>query len=254
MTPRETVLWISAHPEPRSLTGSLREQGIAHLRERGHEVIESDLYAMAWDPVLRPSDTTSGRFSVTADTRRDYLEGTQPGDVAAEQEKLRRASAVVLQFPLWWYGMPAIMKGWLDRVLVSGFAFGTDEATGRRLRFEQGQFVGTRALVATTLGDRAASIGPRGKSGELEQLLFGLLHGTLAYTGMSVLEPWALPSADFTDTEDDPFLGLRDRLDGLFSDDPIPYRPQFTGDYSSEWALLPHIRPGETSLDVHVVR
>jgi NAD(P)H dehydrogenase (quinone) len=74
--------------------------------------------------------------------------------------------------------------------------------TGRRLRFEQGPFVGKRALVVTTLGDRPRAIGPRGKSGELHELLFGLLHGTFAYTGMSVLSPWALPSANhLTDYE-----------------------------------------------------
>ncbi|GEK81127.1 NAD(P)H-dependent oxidoreductase [Agrococcus baldri] len=253
MSTASVVLWVSAHPEPRSLTGSLRRDGIAHLRGLGHEVLESDLYAMHWDPVLAPV-RDEGRFHVTADTRRDFLEGTQPPDVAREQEKLRRADAVVLQFPLWWYGVPAIMKGWFDRVLVSGFAFGKDAGTGRRLRFEQGPFAGTRALVAVTLGDRPASIGPRGKSGELEQLLFGLLHGTLAYTGMHVLRPWALPSADFAEHDGAAAASLRARLDDLLTAPPIPYRPQFTGDYTDDWELAPHIRPGETGLDLHVER
>ncbi|MFC7374255.1 NAD(P)H-dependent oxidoreductase [Brachybacterium sp. GCM10030267] len=262
-----TVLWVSAHPEPRSLNGALRRDGIAHLRRLGHSVIESDLYAMEWDPVLRPRDggrverpgaDTAGcdeppeRFRVSADTRQALLTGRQPADVVREQAKLERAAAIVLQFPLWWYGMPALMKGWFDRVFVSGFAFGTDPETGRRLRFEQGPFRQKRALVVTTLGDRPHAIGPRGKSGELHELLFGLLHGTFAYTGMDVLSPWALPSADRIEDTAPVRRSLRTRLDGLFTEAPLPYRPQFTGQYTPEWELAPHVLPGQSGLSVHL--
>lgn len=252
---RGHVLWLSAHPEPQSLSGSLRRDGISHLRAGGFEVTESDLYAMNWNPVVTRQDAglkEQDRFYVSADVRSTYLHGRLPQDVAAEQEKLRAADAVVVQFPLWWYGMPAILKGWFDRVFVSGFAFGKEPATGRRLRFEQGPFTGKRALAAVTLGDRPASIGPRGKSGQLEELLFGLLHGTFAYTGMSALKPWALPSADFTEDYDAARYSLLTRLDRLFQEKPIPYRPQFTGHYTDDWELQPHIRPGETGISVHV--
>ena len=249
-----TVLWLSAHPEPRSLNGSLRTIGIEHLRTLGHTVVESDLYAMEWDPVVRPRDAAnhpSHRFRISADTRTAHLTGAQPDAIVHEQEKLRRADALVIQFPLWWYGMPAILKGWFDRVFVSGFAFGTDEATGRRLRFEQGPFTGKRALVITTLGDRPHAIGPRGKSGELNELLFGLLHGTFAYTGMSVLEPFAIPSADRIDDFTPIRTRLTDRLGKLFTAPTIPYRPQFTGEYTTDWELAPHLRPGEHGLRIH---
>lgn len=253
-----TILWVSAHPEPRSLNGSLRGAAIAHLRSTGHLVLESDLYAMGWDPVVRPADgghdtkDESEPFRVSTDTRNAYLAGSQPPEVCREQAKLRRADAVIVQFPLWWYGMPAILKGWFDRVFVSGFAFGTDPVTGRRLRFEQGPFVGKRALAVTTLGDRPLAIGPRGKSGELHELLFGLLHGTFAYTGMSVLPPWALPSADRITDYEQAREDLCHRLDGLFTEEPLPYRAQFTGDYTPEWELAPHVRPGETGVRVHL--
>lgn len=252
-----TIFWISAHPEPRSLNGSLRRDALAHLRRRGHTVWESDLYAMGWDPVVRPADggrrsDDPGSFRVSADTREASLTGSQPTEVSREQEKLLRADAVVVQFPLWWYGMPAILKGWFDRVFVSGFAFGTDPVTGRRLRFEQGPFVGKRALVVTTIGDRPLAVGPRGKSGELCELLFGLLHGTFAYTGMSVLPPWALPSADRITDYEEARDRLCQRLDRLFTDEPIAYRPQFTGDYTEDWELAPHVRPGEHGIRVHV--
>ena len=129
-----TVLWLSAHPEPRSLNGALRSRGIRRLRENGHRVLESDFYAMGWDPVVRLSDggrpdrpaPQERRFRVGEDTRAAHREGRHDPAVTREQEKLLRADALVVQFPLWWYGMPAILKGWFDRVLVSGFAFGTD--------------------------------------------------------------------------------------------------------------------------------
>lgn len=259
-TERQTVLWVSSHPELRSLNGHLQAAGITHLRALGHRVLVSDLYALDWDPVLRREDgvhsatTLDQRFRVSEDTRTAHREGTQPADVARERAKLVAADAVVVQFPLWWYGMPAILKGWFDRVLVSGFAFGIDPDSGQRLRFEQGPFVGKRALVVTTLGDRAKAIGPRGISGQLDQLLFGLLHGTLAYTGMSVLHPWALPSADHLDETRDPGSSLLERLDSLFTEAPIEYRHQFAGDYTEEWELHHDVCPNETGLNVHIRR
>src|SRR5690625_7896091 len=64
-----TVLWLSAHPEPRSLNGSLRRDGLAALRAAGHRVLESDLYAMGWDPVVRRAnldrEAITGRLGVT---------------------------------------------------------------------------------------------------------------------------------------------------------------------------------------------
>lgn len=251
----KTILWVSAHPEPESLNGSLRRDGLAHLSAVGHTVLESDLYAMGWDPVVRREDAgveEGRRFRVTKDVRQAYLDNRLPGDVTAEQEKLRSADALVIQFPLWWYGMPAILKGWFDRLFISGFAFGKDPGTEQRLRFEQGPFRGKRALAALTLGDRPASIGPRGKSGEITELLFGLLHGTFAYTGMDPLRPWALPSADFTEDYDAVLSSLTGRLDSLFDEAPLPYRPQFTGQYTEQWELMPEIRPGDSGLSVHV--
>lgn len=253
----KTVFWLSAYPEPRSLNGQLRRAGLDLLNAAGHHVVESDLYAMGWDPVVRADGLAvpGERFDPTGDTRRAYIEGTLPSDVQAEQAKLRIADAVVVQFPLWWYGVPAILKGWFDRVLVSGFAFGNDPDTGQRMRFENGRFRGKRVLVLTTLGDRPKAIGPRGKSGELCELLFGLLHGTFAYTGMDVLPPMAFPSVDFTDDESYARVehALRGRLDHLFEAGPISYRPQFQGDYTEEWELIPEVRPGETGLSVHVL-
>lgn len=252
-----TILWVLAHPEPTSLGAALATDGRTALCAAGHEVIVSDLYAMGWDPVVTRHNLDrrgiTGRMRVTGCGRDAYVEGTLPADVAAEQDKLRCADALVVQFPLWWYGMPAILKGWFDRVFVSGFAFGADPGTGRRLRFEQGPFGGKRALAVITAGDRPGALGPRGISGPPTELFYGLLHGTFAYTGMAALEPWLLPSADFT-TEADfeaASRSLTHRLAGLFTEAPIRYREQFTGDYTDAWDLQPHVAPGRSGLAVH---
>lgn len=251
-----TVLWVHAHPEPESVNGHLARHGMTHLRDGGAAVLESDLYGMGWQPVLdRAGLALEGEpFCPTAHTRAAFVAGTLPDDVLREQNKIRAADAIVVQFPLWWYGMPAMLKGWFDRVFVAGFAFGTDPATGRRLRFENGPFVGKRALVVATMGDRPASIGPRGKSGHFPELMFGLLHGTFAYTGMSALPPFAVPSADRLDQAGvaAAMADLTRRLDALFTDDPIPYRPQFQGDYTDDWELAEHVRPGDAGLSVHL--
>lgn len=257
MTTSRKILWVRAFPEPHSLNGSLRSAGIDKLVGMDHQVVTSPLYEMGWNPVVTGDGIVppGTRFNATTDSRQAYLEGRLPHDVSAEQEKIRAADAIVVQFPLWWYGLPAILKGWIDRVFISGFAFGKNPDTGKRLRFEQGPFRGKRVLGVMTLGDRERAIGPRGKSGELHELLFGLLHGTFAYTGMDVIDPVAFPSADFTDSQSyylaEKRLGRR--LSHLFDAEPIPYRPQFQGDYTAEWDLEPDVRPNETGLSVHVM-
>ena len=258
MAADRSVLWISAHPSTISLNHALRDAGIDTLKRDGVGVVSSDLYRMGWDPVLGGASFGEAEeaFHPTESVRRAFVEGRGPADVRAEQAKIEAADAVVLQFPLWWYGVPAILKGWFDRVLHAGFAFGADPETGKRLRFENGPFRGKRALVITTLGDRPQAIGPRGKSGEIHELLFGLLHGTLAYTGFDVLEPLAIPSADHIDADNFPAIRaeLENRVSDIFRSPPIPYRPQFAGDYTEEWALAEHVLSGQTGLSIHVDR
>ncbi len=75
-----------------------------HLGSGGLQVVESDLFAMGWDPVVHGEGLVEDgrRFDPTGDPRRVYVEGSLPDDVRREQEKLASADAVVVQFPLWW--------------------------------------------------------------------------------------------------------------------------------------------------------
>lgn len=265
------VLWILAHPEQRSLNASLMREGLEELAAHGHDTQVSDLYAMGWRAVL-DADGDGGdgggadahepacgegarRFTVGAEQERAYLGGTQSEDVRSEQRKITWADTLVLQFPLWWFGPPAILKGWLDRVLVQGFAFGVRDADGRTLRYGEGGLAGRRALVVTSVGARESSFGPRGIHGHIKDVLWPLLHGTFWYTGMTAHEPFVVYGADrlTPDAYDGYARGLRERLRTLPEAAPLAYRRESGGDYDEELRLRPWIAPDGSGPGIHEV-
>lgn len=251
------VLWIFAHPEMRSPTGSLHREGVAALTEAGHHVEVSDLYAMKWNPVVDHDDYgTPGdeRLYVAHASKQALQTGTLSADVRAEHDKLARADLVVMQFPLWWYGTPAILKGWIDRVLVRGYAYGLPdpEHPGRSRRYGDGGLAGKRALAVVTVGGGAEGFGPRSINGSLEDVLFPLLHGTFFYTGMRLLPPVAVYGANWTsDAEYQAAAELRTCLLEAERTPPIPYPTQNGGDYDDNGTLVPHIASGQSGFNVH---
>lgn len=254
------VLYVHAHPEPLSLNGAIQSFAVEHLRGLGHEVQVSDLYAMRWNAVLGPGDfparDASRPFHPEHDSGVAFSEGTQLAEVTAEQQKLLWADALILQFPLWWYSMPAIMKGWVERVYAYGFAYGIGEHSDTRWgdRFGEGVMAGKRAMLVVTTGGWESHYGPRGINGETNELLFPIQHGTLYYPGFEVLPPYLVhrtgkvDEARFADIRET----LGQRLANLFTDAPIPFRKQNFGDYSiPDMTLKPHLAPGQTGLRVH---
>jgi putative NADPH-quinone reductase len=131
------VLVIFAHPLDDSFHAHLHRIAVARLRARGHEVDDCDLYAEGFDPVL------------DAPARRRYFDapGNRQG-VERYVERLFAAEAVVLCFPVWCFGPPAILKGFMDRVLIPGvsFALGADGRMRPNLRHL------TRLIAVTTYG------------------------------------------------------------------------------------------------------
>ena len=124
----------------------------------------------------------NGDYLVYAlEQRHGYETGTLAPDIAAEIEKLKKADLLILNFPVYWFSVPAMLKGWIDRVLVSGLCYG-----GMRF-YDQGGLRGKKAALSFTLGGRPHMFGPDAIHGELDMLLRPLLRGTLAYVGMDVL-------------------------------------------------------------------
>lgn len=250
------ILWVFAHPDHRSLNGSLRDTALKSLAESGHTVEESDLYRMCWNPVVDSDDyghDPADRLHVATASSRALRTGTLAEDIVAEQEKLRRADAVVLQFPLWWFSMPAILKGWVDRVFVEGFGYGIRGETGGTRRYGDGLMAGKRALIVTSMGGSEHTVSDRGINGSLEELLFPIQHGFFWYTGMSVLSPVLIPSADRI-TEQGYGIAeseLTGRLDSLFTEEAIAFRHQKGGDYDEKFVLRPEVASGQSGLRVH---
>jgi NAD(P)H dehydrogenase (quinone) len=255
------VLLVYAHPEPRSLNGALKDFAVAHLERSGHVVQVSDLYATGWKAVLDAQDRTDFpagvRFDPSLDSRRAFEAGTQREDIAREQARLRWADAVILQFPLWWFSMPAILKGWVDRVYANGFAYGVGEHSDARWgeRYGEGAMAGKRAMLMVTTGGWASHYAPRGINGPIEDLLFPIQHGILYYPGFEVLPPFVVYRTGKIDEAR--FAAVREelgrRLDGLWRDAPIPFRPQNAGDYAiPELTLRPELAPGRSGFGIHL--
>lgn len=251
------VLIVHAHPEPTSLTRHLATVAAQSLQTQGHEVAESDLYAMGWKAVFDAQDfpqrVDDQRLSFIDESGHAFATGTQTADVEQEQRKLAAADALILVFPLWWFSMPAILKGWIDRVWAFGLAYGYRGA-GNAHRYGEGGFAGKRALLAVSLGGPAVDYSPRGINGPLDQLLFPITHGTLFFPGMEVLPTFAvhdtgrmLPArvAEVTAA----WLG---RMEGLFDDAPIAFRHQNGGDYPDQHVLADHIAPSRIGLMAHI--
>ena len=178
-------------------------------------------------------------------------------DIVAEQEKLLWADTVIFQFPLWWFSMPAIMKGWIDRVYAWGFAYGVGEHSDRHWgdRYGEGTFVGKRAMLIVTAGGWAEHYSPRGINGPIDDILFPIQHGMLFYPGFEVLPPLVFYRTDKTDAGQfaDQCAALAERLDTLWQTEPIPFRRQNHGDYLiPSLTLRPELAPGQSGLAVHL--
>jgi len=233
------VLLVFAHPEPQSLAASLRDVAIRELEAAGHEVRVSDLYAMRWKSEVDRSDFPSlasdRRLKVAAASGEAFAAHALTHDVKAEHEKLLWADALILQFPLWWYSMPAILKGWVDRVYAYGFAYGVGEHSDRHWgdRFGEGTFAGKRAMLIVTTGGWEEHYSARGINGPIDELLFPINHGILHYPGFDVLPPFVAYRVDKLDARGFETVGatLRGRMRDLETTEPIPYRRQNGGDY-----------------------
>ncbi|MGR9459430.1 NAD(P)H-dependent oxidoreductase (plasmid) [Rhizobium leguminosarum] len=183
------ILIVYAHPEPTSFNGAMKDLAVETLSAQGHSVVVSDLYAMGWNPVIGEGDFTGERsdptrLSIAREQTHAMETGTIAADIAAEQAKLSDADLVIFQFPVWWFGMPAILKGWADRVFARGFAY----LSGRK--YDTGMFKGKLAMVAATTGTSADTYAPDGIDGDILTVLWPIHNGLFRYSGFDVLPPY----------------------------------------------------------------
>jgi NAD(P)H dehydrogenase (quinone) len=128
-------LIVLAHPNPASLCAAICSKIADVSSSNGHKVEARDLYSLNFNPVLSAEDFKQLRAGAT------------PKDIAVEQLHVKKADVITLVFPLWWTGYPAILKGWIDRVLQNGFAFSFSQKDGIVPRL-----TGKKVQLITTMG------------------------------------------------------------------------------------------------------
>jgi len=258
------VLIVYAHPEPRSLNGSLKDFMVDRLQRAGHHVRVSDLYAMGWKATVDCADfldwdANEPLSPIEKASQHAYSTGTQSADIAAEQRKLVQSDLLILQFPMWWFSMPAILKGWVERVFAYGLAYGVGEHSDRRWgdRYGEGTLVGKRAMLIVTAGGWASHYSERGINGKIDDLLFPINHGILHYPGYDVLPPYIIYRTSKMDESryQQTLEELGGRLDAVAETKPIAYRAQNGGDYAIPSCVLKtDLSPGRQGLDIHLAR
>jgi NAD(P)H dehydrogenase (quinone) len=181
------ALLVYWHPEPKSFNHAMLVAASEALAASGAELQTSDLHAMAFDPVSDRRNFTTVRDSNFLKLQLEEKHATEVGgfsaDIETEQQKLEWCDLMVWQFPLWWFGLPAVFKGWVDRVFAMGRVYGGDRV------YEGGVFRGKRALVSLTTGGPEEAYLPGGFNGDINGILKPIHRGMLQFVGFDVLAP-----------------------------------------------------------------
>ncbi len=181
------IFLVHVHPEPRSFNAALTRTAVEALSAAGHTVTVSDLHAMNFNPVSDRRNFTTVKNPDCYNQIDEELHATaQNGfapDVEAELRKMEASDLMIWQFPFWWYGVPGLLKGWVDRVFAYGRAYksGCAHATG--------VFRGKRALLSLTAGASESSYQKGARNGDICAMLRPVQRGILGYAGFSVLAP-----------------------------------------------------------------
>lgn len=189
---------VHAHPEPDSFVASMHAVVRDELERSGADVTVSDLYAMGFNPLLSAADFQSrrdpGHLVYGLEQRHGFETGTLAPDVRNEVERVLAADVIGFTCPVFWFSVPAILKGWIDRVFLAGPFYG-----GRRI-YGKGGLAGKRAFAAMSLGGRPHMFGSGSIHGDLEDgMLRHFFQGTLGYVGLSVHRPFFAHHVPYVD-------------------------------------------------------
>ncbi|XP_055451224.1 ribosyldihydronicotinamide dehydrogenase [quinone] isoform X3 [Psammomys obesus] len=255
------VLIVYAHQEPMSFNGSLKKVAVEELSKQGCAVTVSDLYTMNFEPRATRNDITGKKvrivmhlqlcrpdlqiqkcqnqfswilkehcalsnpeiFRYGIETYEAYKKTALSSDILEEQRKVQEADLVIFQFPLYWFSVPAILKGWMDRVLCQGFAF---DIPGF---YDSGFLKGKLALLSLTTGGTAEMYTKAGLSGDFRYFLWPLQHGTLHFCGFKVLAPQISFGLDVSSEEERKVMlaSWAQRLKGIWKEEPIHCTPSW---------------------------
>lgn len=160
-------LIIYTHYNESSFNAAVRDTILHYWEEQKHEVRVRDLYQLPFNPILTESELNG------------FVEQRYAADIASEQEHIQWADVLYFVFPMWWYSMPAILKGYMDRVLANGFAFqSTDDGPIGLLK-------GKKAFVFQTAGDSEEWLAARDL---IKAVRTSIDVGILNYCGLEVVD------------------------------------------------------------------
>jgi NAD(P)H dehydrogenase (quinone) len=181
------VFIVYTHHEPTSFTSAMKNVATEVLTSQQHNVVISDLYGQGFNPVAQKWDfitTSGGHFNYMLEQRHAAkLDMAFSPDVVGEIQKLQAAELVIFVTPIWWFSVPAILKGWFDRVLAMGVAWDSGKI------YEAGLMRGKQAMISGAAGGPTQYYQEEGKhKSTTEQNLHSINHGTLAFCGFNVHE------------------------------------------------------------------
>jgi len=185
----KNVLIILAHPETKSFTSSMAGECEKYFKSRNCQVTIRDLYGLNFNPVAGPGDFTKlsdkgkEHFQLRVEQKEGLSSGTIKDDIKTEIEFVEKADLILFVFPLWWSSCPAIMKGYMERVLMHGFAY--DYETNSVLNY--GLLKGKQVKLLITTGRSEDMYSPQGPHKmSVEERIEHLTYGTLAFCGLNV--------------------------------------------------------------------
>ncbi|XP_027871769.1 NAD(P)H dehydrogenase [quinone] 1-like isoform X2 [Xiphophorus couchianus] len=179
-------------------------------------------------------------FQYGDETMRAWTEGRLSDDITAEQRKLEEAQLIIFQFPLYWFSVPAVLKGWFDRVLTQGFAFSLQKI------YSKGVFKDKKALLSFTTGAPESMFQPDGIDGDINVTLWPLQNGILNFCGFQVLAPQIFwdPAHCPAAVRAQMLEGWRARLGGLLTEKPLTFAPceLFDLSFQGGFRLRPEVK------------
>lgn len=180
------IFIVHAHIEANSFNSALKDTAVDTFKEQGHAVKVSDLHLMNFKAIADQCDFKALSHPHYMKYQTEQLNAASNDlfteDIKKEMEKLEWADVVIFNFPLWWFSLPAILKGWVDRVFAMGFAYG-----GGKGVYDSGVFKGKKGMLCITTGGPEMAYGDSGKNGDMDKILFHINHGMLYFVGMDVL-------------------------------------------------------------------
>ncbi|HAJ26035.1 MAG TPA: NAD(P)H dehydrogenase [Syntrophus sp. (in: bacteria)] len=173
-------LVVYSHPNPQSFNHAILETVTETLKAKGHEVVVRDLYAVGFDPVLKATDFEG------------IQSGNLPQDIKAEQGHIAWADVMTFIHPVWWTGLPAMFKGYIDRVFCYGFAYSFDD------KGLVPHLKGKKVLIVNTQGTPKAAYDA---SGMFEAMKMTSDTGIYKFCGLEVMDHLFLPAVPMVKDE-----------------------------------------------------